>query len=82
MVTSLGVSVNLNLQFAYDDNYTCKVNHLMRECGGVVLYSNLSNTAFYTQSLQFKEFSNETYLISVSLLNINNEVYSFDYTNL
>lgn len=69
MTTLLGVSVNLNMQFNYDENYTCKVSHLLRECGGTVLFGNLSNTDVATQSIQFKEFSNGTYLIYVSLIN-------------
>ena len=68
-VQSLPLSVNLQLHFNYDSNYICSVNYLSRECGGVVLYANISNPAMMTQSLQFKQYSkNATYLMSVSLL--------------
>lgn len=84
-IKTLSTIVNLNMQFVYDSNYTCTVNFLSRQCGGAVLYTNLSSTEIFTQTIQFKQFSNETYLIYISLMIFDPAVsglINWDYLNL
>jgi len=87
------VTAHLNLEFDYDDDYICNMNYLLRECGSATLFANSTQGDHPTQSIQFKAFSNQTYLVYVSLLILGNgtvnedgevitDVFNFDTLNL
>lgn len=78
-------AVNLHLNFPQSDAYQCNVSYMERECGGAVLFANLSLTDFASQSIKMEQINNETYLLYVSVLQMNESLslsYVFEDLNL